>query len=111
MALAALSAHLVRFLGERAWFFAGLNLALAAFNLLPVEQLDGGRALEVLLSFFLPDYLVRRVLGALSLGLSLALTAAGAALFFGAGGSITLLLTALWLLAASVGGLQRMVPS
>jgi len=36
--------------GERLYLFAGINLGLALFNLLPVRWLDGGRALESLLS-------------------------------------------------------------
>ena len=36
--------------GEGAFLFAGLNLALGAFNLLPVAQLDGGRALFALMA-------------------------------------------------------------
>ena len=47
--LAALSARAAVVWGETAYLFAGLNLALAIFNLLPVESLDGGQILYAVL--------------------------------------------------------------
>lgn len=78
--------------------FAGLNLALALFNLLPIGRLDGGRALHCTLALLagprLADW-VRDWLdclctaGMLAMGFLLALF----------GGNITLLLVAFWFLA------------
>lgn len=78
--------------------FAGLNLALAVFNLLPVGRLDGGRAVHCTLALLAGPDAADRVgrwldclctAGALAAGLLLAAL----------GGNFTLLLVAFWLLA------------
>lgn len=78
--------------------FAGLNLGLALFNLLPVGRLDGGRVLCCTLSLLAgPEFADRAggwldclcTAGALAGGLVLAVLR----------GNITLLLIAFWLLA------------
>ena len=78
--------------------FAGLNLALALFNLLPVGRLDGGRALYCTLALLAGPGTADRAgicldclctAGTLAAGLFLALVR----------GNITLLLVAFWLLA------------
>ena len=84
-------------LAEGGALFAGLNLALGCFNLLPVGRLDGGRALHCLLSMSIgpaaeeAEAVLDRVFIAFLLALGV--------LLIGWGGSFTLLLVALWLLA------------
>lgn len=77
--------------------FAGLNVALALLNLLPVGKLDGGRALQSLLSLYFPleisDFCCRFLDFSCSWGLFLA----GFWLFI-SGGSITLFLLGFWLI-------------
>lgn len=79
--------------------FAGLNLTLAVFNLLPVGRLDGGRALHCTLALLVGPELADWFGGWLDCLCTAGSLAAGLwlAVFCG---NITLLLVALWLLAA-----------
>ena len=81
--------------------FAGLNLVLALFNLLPVGGLDGARVLTCMLALLAgPEWAQRAgerlglLLAALILGVGLLLA--------GGGGNFTLLLVAFWLAGAAI---------
>ena len=84
---------------ERWLTFAGLNLVLALFNLLPAGRLDGGRALYCTLALLAGPDLARRVCGWLEL-LCVIGALGGGILLAASYGNVTLLLVALWLLAA-----------
>lgn len=79
--------------------FAGINLVLAAFNLLPVSGLDGGRALHCALCALAGPEAAERLAGLLDGFLVGALVAGGAILAW-KGGSVTLLFTAGWLFSS-----------
>ena len=90
--------------------FAGLNLVLACFNMLPVGRLDGGRALSCALSLLLgPDW-AWRVGRGLDVAFGVLLLLLGGAALFG-GENPTLLLVALWVVAGitreKTGGKRR----
>lgn len=71
----------------RAPVFAAVSLLLGCYNLLPVQPLDGGRALCAALSLALPADAAQRISAAVSVGLcaALVLAAGYAAAFCGAG--------------------------
>ena len=100
LGLAVLSAALAERLGEGWFLFAGLNLSLGAFNLLPVEQLDGGRIVYWSISLLWSQQAARRAVSLLSRLTVLALLLAGGVLFWVTGANFTLLVTALWLSAS-----------
>lgn len=89
---------------EAGYLLSGLSLSLGWFNLLPIEPLDGGRALRLILSGFLPLTLAVQISRGCSLVLTAALLAAGATLMMEKGGNPTLLAMGAWLFAGLVSG-------
>ncbi len=96
LAVAMLSARM----GENWFLFAGLNLGVAAFNLLPMAQLDGGRALYYLIALLWSTLAASRVTDILSRVMSLLLLLAGGVLLWVTRVNFTLLVTALCLAAS-----------
>ncbi len=97
LGLALAAARLAGWAGERGYLFAGLNLALGTFNLLPMTALDGGRALQDLLASLAGEERAAQVLGALSRTLAAVLLLGSAVLLWRGRGNVTLLITAAWL--------------
>lgn len=78
-----------------AYLFAGANILLAAYNLLPLEGLDGGRALRLLLSWLWEPITAQRICQRVNC-IALALLVGGAAaLVLSTGGGVFLLVGAL----------------
>lgn len=97
--LALLSATLARHgAGERLYLFAGVNLGLAAFNLLPAGWLDGGMLLREILGWLGREELGARLTGLCSAAAAALLLALGGILLWSSGGrNFTLLLAGLWM--------------
>ena len=91
-----------RGIGGQLYFFAGLNLGLACFNLLPAAWLDGGKALKAVFAQAGWEEAGRQLmeLGSdITAGL---LLAAGLVLLWQSGGrNFTLLIAGLWMTAAA----------
>jgi stage IV sporulation protein FB len=81
--------------------FAGLNLVLACFNMLPAGRLDGGRALYCTLALLAAPEWAGRIGRCLD-GIWAAVLLVCGALLARFGGNITLLLVSLWLLTAAL---------
>ena len=81
------------------FLLAGVHFSLAAFNLLPVEPLDGSQLLRIALSAAANPAWGQRHALRLSLALAVILAALGAVLLLCSGGNPSLLVTGLWLLS------------
>ena len=77
--------------------FAGINLALGLFNLLPISVLDGGRILNCVSTMLFGPEVGGRIGRGVDILLALSMLLGGVVLIF-FGGSVTLLLVAAWLL-------------
>ena len=82
---------------ESCFLFSGLNLAIGAFNLLPISPLDGGRAIRLLISALWSQSLAEQVSDTLTLAGVVFLLLTGGGLLVKGGGNPTLILTSLWL--------------
>jgi len=86
---------------ECLYLFAGLNLAVGIFNLLPIWPLDGGRMLNLLLIRLLDPIRGERACRLFSAILGTGILVMGVLLMVQTRGNPTLLLTALWILAGN----------
>lgn len=77
------------------YLFAGANILLAAYNLLPLEGLDGGRALRLVLSWIWEPITAQRICQRVNLIALSLLIGGAAALVISTGGGVFLLVGAL----------------
>ena len=87
--------------GGRGLVFAGMNLALGLFNLLPVRALDGGRSLFCVSALCMGIEYAQR-LGEAVDRVILFLLLLAAVIVLKMGGSVTLLAAALWMFFSGV---------
>lgn len=83
--------------GEWGLFFSGINLALACFNLLPMERLDGGQALRHFTALIWSEEAGERLVRLTTWAAAALALGAGVWLLARGGGNFTLLLAAAWL--------------
>ncbi len=87
--------------------FAGLNLALGSFNLLPLSALDGGKALGCGVSMMFGPQAALRLLWWTDGALAVLLLMCGVWVLW-AGGNVTLLVVAAWLMCAFLAGKKKL---
>ena len=80
-------------------FFGYANLAMGSFNILPVESLDGGRLLSLILSLRFSDRVCVTALRIISFVIVFPLMTAGIYILFQSGYNYSLLMISLYLLA------------
>ena len=85
---------------ETAFFLAGISLGACIFNLLPIYQLDGGRALYCFLAWVGDLNWAQGVICVISCVTIFILLLAGLALFLWSDWNFTLLTAAVWLLVS-----------
>ena len=87
---------------EGAYVFAGAQLVLGVFNLIPARPLDGGRILWLLTAWLTEPYTADRVAASVGVASAAALLLGGLVLLGQRGGSPFLLLGAVGLLVSAV---------
>lgn len=87
---------------ETVWLFAGLNLIIGLFNLLPAYPLDGGRALHLIVLMLWTPEAAEHITKAAAFLVEVPLLFAGAALIWRTKRNFTLLATGVWLLAGTL---------
>ncbi len=87
---------------EMAYLFAGAQLVLGLFNLIPAGPLDGGRALWLVTAWLTEPFTADRVTASVGLAAAAALLLGGLALMGQSGGSPFLLMGAVGLLVSAV---------
>lgn len=87
---------------ESAYVFAGAQLVLGLFNLIPARPLDGGRLLWLAVAWLTEPFTADRVASAASVVFAAVLLTGGAAVFYRTGDSPFLLLGAFGLLLSSM---------
>lgn len=86
--------------------FAGMNLALGLFNLMPLSMLDGGKALSCGASVLFGPEMAQGLLRWTDWTLAVALLFIGCAVLWD-GGNVTLFLVAAWLLCVCLRGEKK----
>lgn len=76
---------------ESGYLYAGAHVILGAFNLLPISVLDGGRAIELIVSLWTDPGFARRIVSALSIFTLVSLTSGALWLSVQSGGNAYLL--------------------
>ena len=91
--------------------FAEISLGLSLFNLLPIETLDGGEALRILLCELFPPRIGKRIAGGISLFFLLPLWMSAVYLLLFMNGNPSLFFLSLWLFFRKISQKHHPSPS